>query len=74
MRTTSPTVWVSAWEGVAALENGLRLVPLGPAEVPESCSFRPFSGIDFPPLREPRPVKAADIAAVHAPYLTVFRQ
>ncbi len=25
MRTTSPTVWVSAWEGIAALETGLRL-------------------------------------------------
>lgn len=24
MRTKSPTVWVSAWAGVAALENGLR--------------------------------------------------
>jgi len=53
---------------------GLDPVPLGPAEVPEGCSFRSFSGIDFPPLREPRTIKAADIAAIHAPYLKVFRQ
>jgi len=49
-------------------------VPLDPADVPERCSVRPFGGIDFPPLREFRAVKAADLAAIHAPYLKVFRQ
>jgi len=47
---------------------------LGPADVPEGCSFRPFGGIDFPPLRGLGTVKAAEIAAIHAPYLKVFRQ
>jgi len=46
---------------------------LGPAEVPEIGSFRLFSGIEFPPLREPKTVKTVDIAAIHTPYLKVFR-
>ncbi len=49
-------------------------VPLGPADVSEDCSFRPFGGIDFLPFVASRIVKAVEITGIYAPHLKVFRQ
>ncbi len=49
-------------------------VPLGYADVPESCSSRTLGSIDSLPTSRPGAVKSADIASIYAPHLKVFRQ
>ena len=48
-------------------------VPLGSAEVPESCSFRTLGSIAFLPLSRPGAVKSVENARVYAPHLKAFR-
>ncbi len=49
-------------------------VPLGSADVPESCSFRALVSIDSLPLSRPRAIKSAENARIYTPHLKVFRQ
>jgi len=46
---------------------------LGPADVSEDCSFRPFGGSGFLPFVAARIVKAAEMTGIYAPHLKVFR-
>jgi len=48
-------------------------VPLGPADVSEDCSFRPFGGIGSLLFVAPRTVKAVEMTRIYAPHLKVFR-
>ena len=56
------------------VEAGLKTVPLGSADVPESCSFRALVSSDSLPLSRPRAIKSAENARIYAPHLKVFRQ
>jgi len=50
------------------------MVPLGSAEVLESCSFRTLGSIAFLPLSRPGVVKSVENARIYAPHLKAFRQ
>jgi len=62
-------------EARAIVANALAtLVPLGPADVPESRSFRTIGSIASRPFSRYGAVKSVKIAEVHTPHPMAFRQ